>query len=132
MLQGTTLVGPHFTWPEQGNSAAVLSFERGTVLAVATKLARKGEKVAAVNAASAYHAGGGFTTGGRHALEEAMCMQSSLFLSLQKGMRLAEAAETSAPSWVKPKVQRDGSKWVPHLPDDGVLLSPKAGAKMNI
>ena len=32
-----------------------------------------GQRVVAVNAASAYHAGGGFQTGGRHALEEAMC-----------------------------------------------------------
>ena len=32
-----------------------------------------GKRVVAVNAASAYHAGGGFQTGGRHALEEAMC-----------------------------------------------------------
>ena len=35
--------------------------------------ALRGQKVVAVNAASAYHAGGGFQTGGRHALEEAMC-----------------------------------------------------------
>ena len=37
----------------------------------------------AVNAASAYHAGGGFQTGGRHALEEAMCW------ALGKSVRVA-------------------------------------------
>ena len=47
----------------------------------------------AVNAASAYHAGGGFVTGGRHALEEAMCVQSSLYESLEKGIGLAEDAK---------------------------------------
>lgn len=130
MLQGTTLVAPHLTWPQLGgNSDAALSFERGTVLAVAVELARRGERVAAVNAASAYHAGGGFTTGGRHALEEAMCMQSSLYASLEKGMRLAEDAKITAPKWVKPAVRKDGGAWVSHLPDDGVLLSPKAGHK---
>ena len=48
------------------------------VLDVGEKLARQGMKVAVVNAASAYHAGGGFSTGGRHALEEATCMQTTL------------------------------------------------------
>ena len=52
------------------------------------------EKVVAVNAASAYHAGGGFSTGGRHALEEAMCVQSSLYESLERGVSLAEDAKT--------------------------------------
>ena len=33
--------------------------------------------VQVVSAASAYHAGGGMMTGGRHALEEATCMQST-------------------------------------------------------
>lgn len=28
------------------------------------------------------------------------------------------------PSWARPPARRDGSPWVLHLPDDGVLLSP--------
>jgi hypothetical protein len=52
------------------------------------------EKVVAVNAASAYHAGGGFATGGRHALEEAMGVQSSLYEALERGVSLAEDAKT--------------------------------------
>lgn len=113
----------------------------------------------AVNAASAYHAGGGFLTGGRHALEEAMCVQSSLYESLEQGISLAEDAQIlclnlglpngcvfvpchvpcasgtffcacvctlrlKVPSWARPPARRDGSPWVLHLPDDGVLLSP--------
>lgn len=39
--------------------------------------------VAVVNAASAHSRGGGFLTGGRHALEEALCCASTLFPSLR-------------------------------------------------
>ena len=46
--------------------------------------------VQVVSAASAYHAGGGMMTGGRHALEEATCMQSTLYRSLEKGIQLAK------------------------------------------
>ena len=44
--------------------------------------------------------------------------------SLEKGMELAEDLEIKAPSWLRPPRKRDGSTWQPHLPDDGVLLSP--------
>jgi len=64
----------------------------------------EGRRVAAVNAASAYHAGGGFSSGGRHALEEAFCSQTTLYPSLQK------AVESSSKGM--------------HIPEDGVLLSP--------
>merc|ERR1719456_162302 len=58
------------------------------VVDVAERLAKEGKKVALVQAASAYHAGGGFTTGGRHALEEAFCSQSTLYPSLEKAEQL--------------------------------------------
>lgn len=45
-------------------------------------LAQKGRKVAAVSAASAYHPGGGASSGGRHALEESFCICSPLIRSL--------------------------------------------------
>ncbi|CAJ1450421.1 unnamed protein product, partial [Effrenium voratum] len=45
-------------------------FAQGTAVAVAVASARQGKKVAVVNAASAYHAGGGFSSGGRHAMED--------------------------------------------------------------
>lgn len=54
-----------------------------TVMGVAAALARTGKKVAAVSAASAYQLGGGAATGGMHALEEAWCVTSTLFSSLQ-------------------------------------------------
>jgi uncharacterized protein (TIGR02452 family) len=89
------------------------------VLDVAEELARVGRKVAVVSAASAYHAGGGMMTGGRHALEEATCMQSTLYRSLEKGIQLAKADNIHTPDWV-----RDGDKFHMHLPEKGVLLSP--------
>lgn len=80
----------------------------GTVPAVATALARGGRSVAAVSAGSAFQVGGGFSTGGRHALEEALCVQSSLFRCLESAWRHAGAAAGS-----------------PYIPADGCVLSPK-------
>ena len=130
MIKGTRLLSPSLAgaWPDvpkKGKEKTTLAVENGTVLDVAVQKAKAGEHVVAVNAASAYHAGGGFLTGGRHALEEAMCVQSSLYDSLEHGIGLAEAAKIQTPPWAKPPQKRDGSPWVSHLPDDGVLLSPK-------
>lgn len=44
--------------------------------------------VGIVNAANAWTPGGGFITGGRHALEEALCCQSTLYAGLKKGADL--------------------------------------------
>lgn len=41
--------------------------------------------VGLVNAANAWIPGGGFVTGGRHALEEALCCQSTLYAALMEG-----------------------------------------------
>jgi len=99
----------------------------GTAPQVAVECAQAGKRVALVNAASAYHLGGGFCSGGRHALEEALCTQSTLFQcllaakdkALEEGLqppsRVAEQSETPAAS---------GSDWQCHIPDDGVVLSP--------
>ena len=129
MIKGTKLLSPSLgSWPDvpaTGKAKTELVVERGTVLDVAVKEAQAGKHVVAVNAASAYHAGGGFLSGGRHALEEAMCVQSSLYESLERGMSLAEEAKIQAPSWARPPKKKDGSAWESHLPDDGVLLSPK-------
>merc|ERR1719281_146874 len=56
----------------------------GNPIEKAVDLTGQGYKTVTVNAASAYHAGGGFTSGGRHALEEAFCSQSSLYASLEQ------------------------------------------------
>lgn len=129
MIKGTKLLSPSVgAWPSSpttGQLKTKLEVQNGTVLDVAVRAAQAGEHVIAVNAASAYHAGGGFLTGGRHALEEAMCVQSSLYDSLEFGIGLAEAAKVEAPSWSRPAKKKDGSSWMSHLPDDGVLLSPK-------
>jgi len=70
----------------------------------ALEFCEKGYAGTVVSAASAYHCGGGFTSGGRHALEEAICIQTSLFFSLWK-------------MWVK-------SKKDIHIPRGGAIVSP--------
>jgi len=56
-----------------------------TAMDVAARRTKQGMKVVSINAASAYHCGGGVLTGGRHALEESWCMTSTLLSSLLKG-----------------------------------------------
>jgi len=53
-----------------------------TAVEIGCLLVEDGSDVTVVNAASAYHCGGGFMSGGRHALEEAICTQSTLYFSL--------------------------------------------------
>jgi len=55
-----------------------------TAMGLASVLAKKGFKIASYNAGSAYGCGGGVTTGGRHAQEEAWCMTSTIHRSLTK------------------------------------------------
>eukprot|EP00746_Dinoflagellata_sp_MGD_P130650 gnl/MRDRNA2_/MRDRNA2_64556_c1_seq1.p1 gnl/MRDRNA2_/MRDRNA2_64556_c1~~gnl/MRDRNA2_/MRDRNA2_64556_c1_seq1.p1 ORF type:complete len:625 (+),score=120.61 gnl/MRDRNA2_/MRDRNA2_64556_c1_seq1:37-1911(+) len=76
----------------------------GNATEKAVELTLQGYRTVTVNAASAYHAGGGFTSGGRHALEEAFCTQSTLYPSLET------ICSTGAS---------------PHIPEDGVILSPR-------
>jgi len=78
-------------------------------------LPRHRDRIAVVTAASGYHCGGGFITGGRHALEEAICTQTTLYPSISKAdsevrMEFGEAAE---------------GQFVAYIPYDGVVLSPK-------
>lgn len=84
---------------------------KGGANQIATALAVASQKVALVNAASAYHCGGGFTTGGRHALEEALCSQSTLFASLH------EMASKFMEADSKLLQQR-------YIPIDGCIVSP--------
>jgi len=110
---------------EEPPSKVQIRIQKGIVFEEATKVAREGGKnVVAVNAASSYHTGGGFKTGGRHALEEAMCVQSTLYPSLLSAARLAEQANVVAPDWVRPAQKVSGASWLQHIPDDGVVLSP--------
>lgn len=77
----------------------------GNPIQLAAELTQEGLRPAAVNAASAYHAGGGFTSGGRHALEEAFCSQSTLYPSLQQVVGAQSGKQT-------------------YIPEDGVIISP--------
>lgn len=104
--------------------ARLKSGSKAVVFAEAVKAALAGKRVVAVNAASAYHSGGGFKTGGRHALEEAMCVQSTLYFSLRQAARLAESAGVVVPDWVQPAQKLSGAEWLEHIPDDGAILSP--------
>jgi len=78
--------------------------------------------VCVVSAASAYHVGGGFSEGGRHALEEALCSMSTLYNSLEvicqsgKGLVGVDPASAEAMS-AKGPVRR-------YLRQDGAILSP--------
>eukprot|EP00929_Paragymnodinium_shiwhaense_P064219 TRINITY_DN32149_c0_g1_i6.p1 TRINITY_DN32149_c0_g1~~TRINITY_DN32149_c0_g1_i6.p1 ORF type:complete len:409 (-),score=111.24 TRINITY_DN32149_c0_g1_i6:219-1445(-) len=79
-----------------------------TVLDAAVALSGAGAAVAAFSAASRYHVGGGFSTGGRHALEEAICMQTTLYRCLKKAQQEAKKYDGEA-----------------YIPEDGAILSPR-------
>lgn len=106
-----------------GDLTTSLCYSTGTVMDVAVQLARKGNMVAAVNAASAYHVGGGALTGGRHALEESWCITSTLLKSLQQAEYMASAAEEEV---IESEAvgHATGSSFHRYLPEDGVVLSP--------
>jgi len=101
-----------------------------TVMEAAIKSQRSGRRTAAVNAASAYHVGGGALTGGRHALEETWCVTSTLLGSLQQVQwdeelkrrggaddpRTAEGSLTSR--------RQDEPHHLQYLPTDGCVVSP--------
>jgi len=76
-------------------------------------------KVVALSAASRYHCGGGFGTGGRHALEESWCMISTLYPSLLKATHLAEKLPEEE------KIIRVGGRtFHAHIPELGCIVSP--------
>lgn len=83
-------------------------------------MTKAGFSIACVNAASAYHAGGGFASGGRHALEEAFCNQSTLYASLQRAQDLWRHG------YEKGLYSNDWPGYHQHIPTDGCILSPHA------
>merc|ERR1719183_3050422 len=96
MIEGTKLVSPSAgSWTKfcdscHGVAPSEISTMHTTVLQAATTRVKDGFRVAMVNAASAYHCGGGFLTGGRHALEEALCVQTTLYSSLEQMQRIVD------------------------------------------
>ena len=55
-------------------------------------------RIGIINGASAYHAGGGFLSGGRHAMEESLCSMSSFFMSLQRATHAAQQGTLIPPT----------------------------------
>eukprot|EP00439_Symbiodinium_sp_Y106_P024088 s7859_g2.t3 len=133
LLQGTRIL----TIEEAGGALA--SNSRPPRLAVAREttaldaaIARSahGERVAVIGAASAYHPCGGFRTGGRHALEEAMCVQSTLSVSLQRAVWLSRHGGVEVP--LPERLKADGRKgWFCYIPERGAILSPSVEVFRN-
>eukprot|EP00397_Hematodinium_sp_SG-2012_P023192 GEMP01024082.1.p1 GENE.GEMP01024082.1~~GEMP01024082.1.p1 ORF type:complete len:557 (+),score=109.20 GEMP01024082.1:75-1745(+) len=90
-----------------------------TVMEVATRRAAEGFRVVAVNAASAYHCGGGVTTGGRHASEEAWCIMSTLFRSLSRALHFAHGNRNAPTTNIE-----SNSALTAYIPNLACILSP--------
>lgn len=92
-----------------------LEFAKGDILDIAVEETGKGNKVAVLSMASGYQVGSGFATGGCHHLgaEEALCMQSTLFFSLQRAAVLAEEHGL-----------QDTFGLPVHIPERGAVVSP--------
>jgi len=84
MLAGTRIV----SWPSDTSISPQCDSTKVTFQHDMTEafldLSKRVDRVCIVVAVSAWHCGGGFTSGGRHAMEEAACTQSTLFPSLEK------------------------------------------------
>eukprot|EP00929_Paragymnodinium_shiwhaense_P052631 TRINITY_DN26370_c0_g1_i1.p1 TRINITY_DN26370_c0_g1~~TRINITY_DN26370_c0_g1_i1.p1 ORF type:complete len:440 (+),score=99.84 TRINITY_DN26370_c0_g1_i1:70-1389(+) len=98
--------------------------QEATLLEAALVRSWSGATVAAISAASAYHPGGGFRSGGRHALEEAMCMQSTLAVSLQRALWLSRQPAQLVEPPVRVLEQRRDVNWLCYIPDEGCVVSP--------
>lgn len=104
MLHQTKVVRSGPITPTDGFTKFLINDSGTFATEVAMKYAGAGVRTVLLNGASKYSAGGGFIRGGRHAMEEALCTQSTLYLSLQRAIGLSETAV--------------------HIPDNGVVLSP--------
>eukprot|EP00435_Cladocopium_sp_Y103_P023978 s2049_g5.t2 len=106
-------------WFAASAAPRVTLSRHGTALDAALVAANGRAKVAVLGAASAYHPCGGFRTGGRHALEESMCVQSTLGVSLQRAVFLSRhgSVKVSPP----PRV---GKGWFCYIPENGAIVSP--------
>jgi len=94
--------------PNLGTMPMLDYYAGGSHVERAVELTREGFQVAVVSAASSYKAGGGFVSGGRHALEEALCTQSTLYHSLEGVVQGYER-------------QRQAYR----IPDAGCIVSPR-------
>lgn len=128
LLQGTQIVtleevsrqlSQSRGWFASSAAPRVTLSRHGTALDAALSVVNGRAKVAVLGAASAYHPCGGFRTGGRHALEESMCVQSTLGVSLQRAVFLSRhgSVKVSPP----PRV---GKGWFCYIPENGAIVSP--------
>jgi uncharacterized protein (TIGR02452 family) len=125
MVQGTQILSCSQTLPNLAKDPLLkmeLEYGQGiTPMEKATTMVREGFNPACVNAASAYHRGGGFTSGGRHALEEAFCSQTTLYASLEKAQELWDIGEKSGIYRRSPGLPTNFHQ---HIPTDGCIVSP--------
>merc|ERR1712048_1297648 len=88
-----------------------------TEAAMSSACHHKSRKVALVNAASAYTVGGGFVEGGRHALEESLCAQTTLYFSLRRASEIAATQNDG-------HGLQDANGLTIHVPENGCVVSP--------
>jgi len=110
--------------PASPGRSTVLSFAEGTVMEAAVKCANEGRLTAAVNAASAYHVGGGVLSGGRHALEESWCITSTLLKSLQEAHFMTQTNDEEVCGEYQVHTNAAGHRFHRYLPEDSVVISP--------
>jgi len=119
MLEGTCLLSArpgekHMAADLVGAFTRISKTGKGVLTLDAADMLRGSHRnISIVNAASTYHVGGGFNIGGRHALEEALCTQTTLHQSLA-GIRREMVGDESGST----------ATHVPYIPVDGVVLSP--------
>eukprot|EP00397_Hematodinium_sp_SG-2012_P011930 GEMP01012082.1.p1 GENE.GEMP01012082.1~~GEMP01012082.1.p1 ORF type:complete len:938 (+),score=198.64 GEMP01012082.1:147-2960(+) len=97
-----------------------------SIMDVAIHCAYLGRKACALNAASAYHCGGGSLTGGRHASEESWCAQSTLLISMRSTSIEGLGGSQRCITVLKEENNRSKHrKFNPHLPQDAAVISPR-------
>lgn len=94
-----------------------VTFSSATAMDLAVEFTNEGTATVAVNAASAYQGGGGVLTGGRHALEEAWCVTSTVLKSLQEII----FQQLGTGGGIGAEVPGERPRY---LPEDGVVVSP--------
>lgn len=117
MMKGTEIVVPPASVKTPADATVrtgYISVDTRVIMNVATDLVNKGERVVLVSAACGYQMSGGFTTGGRHALEESLNVQSTLFPSLRKAASLGFGYDLTISS----------TTHTSYIPEAGVVLSP--------
>ena len=78
--------------------------------------------VTVLSASSPYKVGGNFSEGGAAELEELLCMQSTLQMSLRRAGKMASEHGVTAPTKAGPSDSR--ATWDVHIPEYGAIISP--------